>query len=65
MDDFSVKALQDLMHICIKDIKIARYIYTMPPYCYSYARYSDWFREYLTGMVQEHEKYANSTYAYF
>lgn len=35
------------MSLCIADRNIAKYIYRMPPYNYTYSRYTDWFRDYL------------------
>jgi len=65
MDTFCIKALKDLISLCIKDIEIARYIYKQAPHSYQYARYSDWFRGYIEGQQQELEISSMSAYTYY
>jgi len=56
-DDFVLKAIKDLISLCIKDEVIAKFIYNMPPPSYQMARYTDWFWDYIETQRQEHEKY--------
>lgn len=44
------------MSMCLKDPTIARYIYTMAPHTYQYARYTDWFENYIKTQKDEMEK---------
>ena len=43
--------MQELIKLCLSDDGIARYVYSMPAHTYQYARYVDWFREYLEDQV--------------
>jgi hypothetical protein len=43
--------VQELIKLCLSDEGIARYVYSMPAHTYQYARYVDWFREYLEDQV--------------
>jgi hypothetical protein len=47
LDDFCIRGVRDMMQLSLADIEIAKYIYSMPSHSYQYARYVDWFREYL------------------
>lgn len=47
MDDFCIKAVKELMSLCIKSAVIAKYIYNLPPNNFQWARYCDWFKEYI------------------
>ena len=49
-DNFCVKALKDLLSLCDKDDKIARYVYDCSPPSAQYARYADWFRDYCNNI---------------
>jgi hypothetical protein len=49
--------------MCLKDPVIARYIYKMAPHTYQYARYTDWFANYINSQRDEMEKM--SSYAYY
>lgn len=51
------------MSLCIKDSTIAAYMYRMAPHTYQYARYTDWFGNYISGQKDEMEKM--SGYAYY
>lgn len=65
MDTFCIKALKDLISLCLKDIDIARYIYRQAPPSYQYARYSDWFKSYIELQQQELEKSTMAAYTYY
>ena len=65
MDTFCIKALKDLISLCLKDIDIARYIYRQAPPSYQYARYSDWFRSYIETQQMELEKSSMAAYTYY
>ena len=47
LDDFCIKVVKELMSLSIKSPVIAKYIYNLPPNCYQYSRYCDWFKEYI------------------
>ena len=65
MDTFCVKALKDLIQLCLKDIEIARYIYRQAPPSYQYSRYSDWFKSYIETQQMELEKSSMAAYSYY
>lgn len=44
------------MSVSVKNIKIAEYFFRLPPNSYQYARYSDWFKEYIDNMKEDQEK---------
>lgn len=46
----------------MKDETISKFIYAYPPPSFSYARYVDWFAEYISNMQKEIEKNPNSPY---
>lgn len=60
MDDFCIKAIKDLISLCVKDVKIARFIYRLPPNSYQNARYCDWFTGYIDNLIEEQEKASHS-----
>lgn len=62
-DNFCIKAVKDLMSLCLKDADIAEYMYRMAPHTYQYARYTDWFGNYINSQCEEMEKM--SGYAYY
>lgn len=49
-DEFCLKAVKDLMSLCLKDEVINKYIYDLPPPSFQYQRYVDWFGEYIAQM---------------
>lgn len=51
--DFCVRAIKDLLLLCTRDDEICEFIYNMPPPTFQYARFSDWFSEYLQGRSVE------------
>ena len=56
-DTLCCRALQELMYLCVADDSIFRYVYTMEPYSYQYARFSDWFLTYTLDQKKSVEKY--------
>jgi len=66
LDTFCIKALKDLLSLADKDDTIARYIWDGLPACYIYARYSDWFKEYIDSQRQVIATTANANnYSFF
>lgn len=66
LDTFCIKALKDLLSLADKDDTIARYIWNGLPACYIYARYSDWFKEYIESQRQVIATTANANnYSFF
>lgn len=45
----------------MKDDMINDYIYNMPPASFQYARYTDWFHDYIDGQKQDNEKVGQNT----
>ena len=41
--DYVSIVLRELLQWCIQDDKICEFIYKLPPPCYQFARFSDWF----------------------
>jgi hypothetical protein len=62
-DSFCIKAIKDIMSLCVKDKAIANYMYRMAPHTYQYCRYTDWFANYINSQKEEMEKM--SQYAYY
>lgn len=65
IDDFCVKAIKDLMELCIKDATIAKYVYNMQPFSFQTTRYCDWFKDYIEIQKDENEKNAANGYSYY
>jgi hypothetical protein len=55
-DEFCLKAVKDLMSLCLKDDMICKYIYNLPPPSYQYQRYVDWFGVYIDDIKTENDK---------
>lgn len=60
LDTFCMKSLKDLLSLADKDDVIARYIWSAHPPTYMYARYSDWFREYVDSQNMVLKQTANA-----
>lgn len=55
-DEFICKAIKDLCSLSLKDEVIAKYLYELPPPSWMYARYIDWFGEFINDMKGANEK---------
>lgn len=53
LEDFCIKAIKDLASLCVKDAKIAKFIYQLPPCSYQHVRYCDWFYDYIDNLREE------------
>ena len=56
MDTNCINCLQEMLHLMIKDDVIARFVYNTPPHTYQFARFTDWFRNYLENQRQDTER---------
>jgi len=56
MDTNCINCLQEMLHLMIKDDVIARFVYNTPPHTYQFARFTDWFRNYLENQKQDTER---------
>jgi hypothetical protein len=63
-DEFCLKAIKDLLSLCIKDQAIADYIHKQSPPTYQLSRYTDWFQQYIQGIIDDNEKYSNNASSY-
>ena len=64
MDTNCINCLQEMLHLMIKDDVIARFVYNTPPHTYQFARFTDWFRNYLENQKQDTER-SQSYNSYF
>ena len=47
MEGLAAKILKEILHLCIEDDAICKYVYEMAPPTLQYARYSDFFQPYI------------------
>lgn len=60
-----ISCLKELLSVMRKDNEIARFIYHLPPSTYQCARFTDWFRPYLQEHMNDPQRQAASTNAYY